>query len=87
MAALSARFGAHFDDPVGLLQNLRVVVDQDDGVAVGDEIVHHAGKPHDIRRVQTDRRLVEHIEDAGRAVAHGAGELHALPLAGGESGG
>ena len=34
--------------------------------------------------MQTDRRLVEHIEDTSRAVAHGAGELHALPLAGGE---
>ena len=62
------------------------MVDQDDGVAVGDEIVHHAGKPHDVRRMQTDRRLVEHIEDAGRAVAHCAGQLHPLALAGGERG-
>ena len=82
MAALSARFGAHFDDPVGLLQNLRVVVDQDDGVAVGDEIVHHAGKPHDIRRVQTDRRLIEHIQHACRAVPHRPRKLHALPFPG-----
>ena len=84
MAAFGARLGAHFDDPVGLLQDLCIVIDENHGVAVSHQIVHHAGQAHDIRRVQTDRRLVEHIEDASRAVAHGAGELHALPLAGGE---
>lgn len=51
------------------------MVDQNDGVAVGDQIVHHTGQAHDIRRVQADGRLVKHIEDAGRAVAHCAGQL------------
>ena len=33
------------------------------------------------------RRFVQHIQHAGGAVAHGAGQLHALPLAGGQRGG
>ena len=60
------------------------MVDQNDGVAVGDQIVHHTGQAHDIRRVQADGRLVKHIEDAGRAVAHCAGQLHPLALTGRE---
>ena len=60
------------------------MVDQNDGIAVGDQIVHHTGQAHDIRRVQADGRLVKHIEDAGRSVAHCAGQLHPLALTGRE---
>ena len=42
------------------------------------------GEAHDVGRVQTDARLIEHIEHTGRAVAHGAGQLHPLSLAGRE---
>ena len=48
MAAPGARLRPHFYDPVGLLQNLRVVIDQDDGVAVGHQIVHYAGQSNNI---------------------------------------
>ena len=37
--------------------------------------------------MQPDRRLVQHIENARCAVAHGAGKLHTLTLAGGKRGG
>ena len=48
MTAPGSRFGPHFDDPVGFFQNLRVVIDQNDGVAVCDKIMHHPGQPHDV---------------------------------------
>ena len=57
------------------------MIDENDGIAVRHEVVHHSGEAHDVGRVQTDARLIEHIEHAGRAVAHGAGQLHPLPLA------
>ena len=71
----------------GLLQDLRVVIDEQHGVAVGHEVVHHAVESHDVGGVQPDGRLVEDVEHAGGAVADGAGELHPLPFAGGEGGG
>ena len=48
VAALRAGLGTHFHDPVRFLQNLRVVVNEDHGVSVRHEIVHHAGQPHDV---------------------------------------
>ena len=49
--------------------------------------MHHAGQPDDIGRVKPDGRLIQHVQDAGRAVADGTGELHPLSLASGEGGG
>lgn len=50
MAAFCTGFRAHFNEPIGLAQNLRVVIDEQNGVAVVDEIVHHAGEADDVRR-------------------------------------
>ena len=87
IAAFCTCLRSHFHDPVGFLQNLRIVVDQNDGITVGYQIVHHAGQPHNVCRVQTDGRLIQHIQNACRAVADGACKLHPLALAGGERGG
>ena len=57
------------------------MIDQHDRVAVRNKIAHHAGQTHDIGRMQPDGRLVQHIQNARRAVADGAGKLHPLPLA------
>ena len=85
--AVRAGPGAHLHDPVGLRKHLCVVVDEQDGIAVRHKIVHDGGQPHDVGRVQADRRLVEHIQHAGRAVAHRPRQLHALALTGRERGG
>src|SRR5690606_35583406 len=85
-AAVGARTGSDLDDPRGLAQDLDVVVDEDHGVAVSKQVVHDAEQTLDVRGVQADRRLVEHVEDPGRAVTDGAGELDALALAGGKRG-
>ena len=86
MTALCAGLRSHFDDPVGLLQNLCIMIDQNDGVSICDEIVHHTGKPHNIGGMQTDGGFVQYIENAGGAVADGTGKLHPLALSGGECG-
>ena len=85
--AVRTRARAHFDDPIGGGEDLRVVVDQHDGIAVGNEVAHHAGQTDDIGGVKADGGFVQHIEDAGGAVAHGARKLHALAFPGGERGG
>ena len=80
-SAFRAGIGTEFDEPVGLLQDLRVVIDEQHGVAVGHEVVHHAVESHDVGGVQSDGGLVEDVEHAGGSVADGAGELHTLSFA------
>ena len=60
------------------------MVDHNNRIAIAKQIIHHTQQAFDIGRMEADRRLIEHIEHAGRAVAHGAGQLHPLPLAGRE---
>ena len=43
-----------------------------------------AEQPAVVARVQPDRRLVEHVEDAGQAAADLAGQADSLALAAGE---
>ena len=80
-AARSARTGPHFDQMVGCGENLHIMIDEDDGIAVGDQILHHGQKSLDIARVQADGGFVQHVENAGGAVAHGTRKLHTLPFA------
>ena len=66
---------------VGCGENLHIMVDKDNRVAVGDQILHHGQKSLDIARVQTDGGFVQNIEDTGGAVAYSARQLHALTFA------
>ena len=68
---------------VGMAQYLRVVVDQHDGVSVGDQVVHNTRETCDVGRMKADGGFVEHIHHARSTVAHCAGQLHPLALAGG----
>ena len=63
------------------------MVHQDHRVPICHQIAHHAGQSHDVGGMQADGRLVQHIEHSGGAVAHRPGQLHPLPLPGGEGGG
>ena len=85
-AALGPRPGTDLDQPVRLAEDLHVVIDEDHRVAVGEQIAHHPEQSLDIRRVQADGRLVQDVEHPGGAVADGARQLSALPLAGGQRG-
>ena len=86
MAAARTRHRAQLHDPVRVPEDVRVVVHHHHRVAIGQKVAHDVQKPVDVRGVQADGRLVQHVEHAGRAVAHGAGQLHALALARGERG-
>ena len=64
------------------LEHAHVMVHDHHGIAVRHQVVHHAEQPIHVRGMQADGRLVEHIQHAGGAVAHGTGELHTLAFAG-----
>ena len=78
--------GPDLEEPVGAGQEVGVVVDDEHGVAVRDEIPHDAQEAVHVGGVEADAGLVQDVEDAGGAVAHGPGELDALALAGGQGG-
>ena len=48
--------------------------------------MHHSIQSHDIRRMQTDGGLVQHIEYPGGTVSHRPGQLHPLSFPGGQGG-
>ncbi len=79
-AAVAARAGADLEDLLGLAQQLHVVVDDEHGVTVSEQVADQLDEPLDVRGVHADAGLVEHVEHAGGAVADGAGELGALAL-------
>ena len=84
--AVGASLRPHLNEPVGLGQNLGVVVHQEHRIAVRHQVVHDSSQPNNVRGVQANGRLVQHIEHARSAVAYRPGQLHPLPLPGGESG-
>jgi hypothetical protein len=70
-AAAVAAFGAHVDEPVGGLDDVEVVLDDDHGVAVVAQAVEHAEQHLDVGEVQAGGGLVEDVEGAA-GVALGA---------------
>ena len=81
-AALLAALGAHVDDPVGGLDDVEVVLDDDDRVALVDEAVQDVEQALDVGEVQAGRRLVEDVERApGGDLRQLGRELDALRLA------
>ena len=78
--------GDKFDHPVRVGQDLGVMVHLHHRVAVGDQVVHHARESFQIGRMQADRRFVQHIEDACRAVADRPCQLYPLTLSRREGG-
>ena len=83
-AARLARAGPEVDKVVGRLDDLAVVLDQDQRVAQVAEVPQGAEQPAVVARVQPDRRLVEHVDDAGQPAADLAGQADSLALAAGE---
>ena len=68
-AAAGAAFRAQVDHPVGLGDHVQVVLDDDDAVAAVDQPVQHADQLLHVGHVQPDRRLVQHVQRARRALA------------------
>src|SRR5690606_26118537 len=81
-AAAGSALGAQVDDPVGRLDHVEVVLDDDDRVALLDEAVQDLEQLAHVFEVQTRRRLVEHVDAAALAALLQLGrELDALRLA------
>src|SRR6266508_3734193 len=84
LATVLARAGADVDDPVRGADGLLVVLDDEDRVA---EIAHaqeRADEPRVVALMESDRRLVEDVQDAHQARADLRRESDALRLAAGE---
>jgi hypothetical protein len=78
-AALVAAFGSHVDDPVGVANDIEVVLDDDDGVAAIDQAAHDGEQATDVREVQAGGGLVHDIDAA--SLVEFAGDFDALALA------
>ena len=82
LAAGGAALGAEIDDPVGGLDDVEVVLDDEHGVAVVDEAVEHLEQLLDVVEVEAGGRLVEQVERAaGLHARELARELDALGFA------
>ena len=85
LTAAEATLGPDVDDPVGVLDDVEVVLDDDDRVALVDEALEDVEQLADVLEVQTRRRLVEDVDGAsGGALLQLARELDALGLTTGE---
>ena len=83
-----AAFGAEIDDPVGLFDDVEMVLDDQHGVAERDETIQHVEKFFHVVEVQAGGGLVENVERAaGLAARKFAGQLGALGFAAGKRGG
>ncbi|WP_407441679.1 hypothetical protein [Rhodococcus sp. (in: high G+C Gram-positive bacteria)] len=77
-AALRTGAGTDLDEPVRFPEDLGVVVYDGDGVPIREQLPDDRDEPVDVGRVHPDGGLVEYVQNAGGAIADGAGELHAL---------
>ena len=87
LAAVLAGARADVDDPVGDLDRVLVVLDDDERVAHVAQPDQRLDQPGVVPLVQPDRRLVEHVEDADQPGADLGGQPDALRLAAGQGGG
>ena len=81
LAAGRAGAGAEVDDVVGDRDRLRLVLDDEHGVALVAQPQQQVVHPLDVVGVQPDRRLVEDVGDVGERRAEVADHLDALRLA------
>jgi hypothetical protein len=81
-ASTFAAFGAEVDDPVGVADDVEIVLDDDDGIAEVGEAVKDFEELADVVEVEAGGGLVEEVKGAaGLAFGELAGELHALSFA------
>ena len=65
-AATVATLGTHVDDPVRHLDDVEVVLDDEHGVALVDELVQHVHQHLDVFEVEAGGRLIKHVERLAR---------------------
>ena len=88
LPTLVAAFRAEVNHPVGGLDDIQVVFDDDDGVAVIAQPVQDQQQLFDVVEVQAGGGFIEDVQRvAGIALGQFARKLHPLCLAAGERGG
>ena len=87
-SAIFTTFGAEVENPVGVADDVEVVLDDDDGVAEIGEAVEDFEELANVVEVQAGGGLVEQVEGAsGLALGKFSRQLHTLGLAAGKGGG
>src|SRR5215469_14572219 len=81
IAACRTSARTEVDDVVGDRDRLRLVLYDQDRVALVAQSPQQAIHPLDVMRVHTDGRLVEHVRDVGERGSEVANHLGALGLA------
>ena len=85
LAAGVAAFGAHVDDPVGGLDDVQIVLDDEEGAAAFDELAEGAKEFGYVIEVEAGGGLVEDVE--GAAAGFGCGFVGGAAVGDGASGG
>ena len=84
-AAARAAFRTHVDDPVGVANDVQIVLDDEDRIAEAYQPLQHLQQLAHIVEVQASGRLVQQVERAsGLALAQFFRQLHALRFAAAE---
>ena len=79
LPALVAPFRSHINDPIGVLDDIQIMLDHDHGVACIHQPVDDLQQMTNIRHVQASGRLVHNINTA--FLVQLSGELDALAFA------
>ncbi|MNK74930.1 hypothetical protein D3C87_944540 [compost metagenome] len=88
LAAAVAALGTEVQQVVGDLDDIQIVLDDDDGVAVVDQFLKHLQQLARVLEVQAGCRLIEDVEGlAGGAAGQFLGQLDPLGLAARQGGG
>src|SRR5581483_9095084 len=69
------------DDPVGVTDHIELVLDDEERIARRLQLVERGEESLRVRRMQSRRRLVEHVDDAEQIRADLRREAEALQLA------
>ena len=80
-AAFGTAAGPKVNDPVGVPDDVEVVLDHNHGCAVFNQSLEYLEERQHVERMQADRRLVEDKDGIGLGLSHFGGKLEALRLA------
>ena len=84
MTAFGTGRWTHLHQMIHRGKHTGIMIDHNHRIAVSHQIAHHAQQSIHIRRMQSNRRFIQHIQHACSAVTHRTGQLHTLALAGGQ---
>ena len=81
LAAFLAATGTDIEQMIGRTDDRFLVLDNEQGVALVTQVVHHPNEPADVARMKSDARLIHHEESVNERCAKAGGEVDALHFA------